>query len=308
MATKPELNIAVAYAKNKASEYNENFNRLLDYIEEVSEELNLKVNTINSQLSSSVLSNLQSVYPIGSLYIGINDNCPIANLFGTWEKVAEGLCLQGATGSQVPGETVEAGLPNITGESATIVVETSFSGTKGAITSTNKGNNTVKTADHTKDKGVISIDASKSSSIYGNSDTVQPASYTGNYIIKATSGITTEAALDAFNMIKEYERKQNLLSDIEVIPSVENNTDYIAEYDGFLMINLWKPASTSGSTRQIRINGILFRQGIQGLTSGYAGETSTIPLKKGDVWSVDYSDDMFFYGRWYKLRDYEGRA
>lgn len=180
MATKPELNIAVAYAKNKASEYNENFDRLLDYIEEVSEELNLKVNTINSQLSSSVLSNLQSVYPIGSLYIGVNDNCPIANLFGTWEKVAEGLCLQGATGSQVPGETVEAGLPNITGESATIVVETSFSGTKGAITSTNKGNNTVKTADHTKDKGVISIDASKSSSIYGNSDTVQPPAYLVN--------------------------------------------------------------------------------------------------------------------------------
>ena len=115
MATKPELNIAVAYAKNMASEYNENFDRLLNYIEAVSEELNLKVNTINSQLSSSVLSNLQSVYPIGSLYIGINDNCPIANLFGTWEKVAEGLCLQGATGSQVAGETVEAGLPNITG-------------------------------------------------------------------------------------------------------------------------------------------------------------------------------------------------
>ena len=46
MATKPELNIAVAYAKNKASKYNENFNRLLNYIEKVSEELNLKVNTI----------------------------------------------------------------------------------------------------------------------------------------------------------------------------------------------------------------------------------------------------------------------
>ena len=36
MATKPDLNIAVAYAKNKASEYNENFDRLLDYIEAVS--------------------------------------------------------------------------------------------------------------------------------------------------------------------------------------------------------------------------------------------------------------------------------
>jgi hypothetical protein len=110
MATKPELNKAVVYEKIKANKYNENFDILLNYIEEVSDELMLKVNTINSQLSSSILSNLQSVYPIGSLYIGVTDNCPIANLFGTWEKVAEGLCLQGATGSQVPGDTVEASL------------------------------------------------------------------------------------------------------------------------------------------------------------------------------------------------------
>lgn len=107
MAIKPELNVAKAYEKIKANKYNENFDILLNYIEEVSEELELKVNTINSQLSSSILSNLQSFYPVGSLYIGTTDTCPIANLFGTWEKVSEGRVLQGATGSQVPGKTVE---------------------------------------------------------------------------------------------------------------------------------------------------------------------------------------------------------
>lgn len=178
MATKPELNIAVAYAKNKASEYNENFDRLLDYIEEVSEELNLKVNTINSQLSSSVLSNLQSVYPIGSLYIGINDNCPIANLFGTWEKVAEGLCLQGATASQVPGETVEAGLPNITGHVGLIDYKNPTYG--GAFTGF-----TNILVDHSRgtenyNKARANFNASKSNPIYGNSDTVQPPAYLVN--------------------------------------------------------------------------------------------------------------------------------
>lgn len=84
MATKPELNIA-EYGKDISSvQYNDNFNKLNNYIEAISEELMLKVNTINSQLSSNVLSNLQSVYPVGSLYIGTTDNCPIANLFGTW--------------------------------------------------------------------------------------------------------------------------------------------------------------------------------------------------------------------------------
>ena len=174
MATKPELNIAVAYAKNKASECNENFDRLLNYIEEVSEELNLKVNTINSQLSSSVLSNLQSVYPIGSLYIGINDNCPIANLFGTWEKVAEGLCLQGATGSQVPGNTVEAGLPNITGGIGRVFRFNIWGagvniGNTGSINTTGSWS----TAD-------VNIDASKSNNIYGKSSTVQPPAYLVN--------------------------------------------------------------------------------------------------------------------------------
>lgn len=183
MATKPELNIAVAYAKNKASEYNENFDRLLDYIEAVSEELNLRVNTINSQLSSSVLSNLQSVYPIGSLYIGITDTCPIANLFGTWEKVAEGLCLQGATGSQVPGETVEAGLPNITGEiipnrTSDDTVEGICTGAFYRKSSEQKGANA---SDYSKGSIYgIGINASLSNPIYGNSDTVQPPAYLVN--------------------------------------------------------------------------------------------------------------------------------
>jgi hypothetical protein len=150
---------------------------LLNYIEEVSEELNLKVNTINSQLSSSVLSNLQSVYPIGSLYIGITDNCPIANLFGTWEKVAEGLCLQGATGSQVPGETIEAGLPDHRHDIGFGNLEGSGYGST-TISSSHKlsgfGN-----AQWSSSSALTSL-ASKDNSIYGKSETVQPPAYLVN--------------------------------------------------------------------------------------------------------------------------------
>lgn len=177
MATKPELNIAVAYAKNKASEYNENFDRLLDYIEEVSEELNLRVETINSQLSSSVLSNLQSVYPIGSLYIGITDSCPIANLFGTWEKVAVGLCLQGATGSQVPGETVEAGLPNITGR---FYVGRSKNSSEGAFVKEAQSGY-FSNREGASDGGRYRFDASRSNPVYKDDvNTVQPPAYLVN--------------------------------------------------------------------------------------------------------------------------------
>lgn len=186
MATKPELNIA-EYGKDISSvQYNDNFNKLNDYIEAVSEELMLKVNTINSQLSSNVLSNLQSIYPIGSLYIGTTDTCPIANLFGTWEKIEEGLCLQSVKGKQVAGTTVEAGLPNITG---------SFSGCgKGYVghghTADLQGNGAFSIGNQSGLGGSDGLggvqfywcdfNASRSSSIYGKSSTVQPPAYLVN--------------------------------------------------------------------------------------------------------------------------------
>ena len=183
MATKPELNIA-EYGKDISSvQYNDNFNKLNDYIEAISEELMLKVNTINSQLSSNVLSNLQSIYPVGSLYIGTTDTCPIANLFGTWAKIEEGLCLQSVKGDQVAGTTIEAGLPNIDGtiKFSGIDSNTYKGSASGAFT---KSNSTGAGNGHSGSQGgatvAFTLNASRSSSIYGNSDTVQPPAYLVN--------------------------------------------------------------------------------------------------------------------------------
>ena len=177
MATKPELNIA-EYGKDISSvQYNDNFDKLNDYIEAISKELMLKVNTINSQLSSHVLSNLQSIYPIGSLYIGTTDTCPIANLFGTWEKVSEGRVLQGVKGDQVAGTTVEAGLPNITGSFGRVDTGSVNAGgafrTGGSDTGHSRGTENSLRVDY-------NFDASRSSSIYGKSNTVQPPAYLVN--------------------------------------------------------------------------------------------------------------------------------
>lgn len=174
MAIKPELKQAVAYNKIKATDYNTNFNTLLDYIEDISEELTLKVNTINSQLSSNVLSSLQSVYPIGSIYIGVTETCPIANSFGTWEKVSEGRVLQGADEEHEAGTTIAAGLPNITG-----TFYSRGGGTEAFIdngyVATNPGGSGTGGQVRLED-----FNASRSSSIYGSSDTVQPPAYVVN--------------------------------------------------------------------------------------------------------------------------------
>ena len=182
MATKPELNIA-EYGKDISSvQYNDNFNKLNNYIEAVSEELMLKVNTINSQLSSNVLSNLQSIYPVGSLYIGTTNTCPIANLFGTWEKVSEGRVLQGVKGDQVAGTTVEAGLPNITGTSIKASSGTMTNGiTSGAFYTVKNTNTSWWTGTGYSDEKVnVNFDASRSNPIYGKSSTVQPPAYLVN--------------------------------------------------------------------------------------------------------------------------------
>ena len=175
MATKPELNIA-EYGKDISSvQYNDNFDKLNDYIEAISEELMLKVNTINSQLSSNVLSNLQSIYPVGSLYIGTTDTCPIANLFGTWEKVSEGRVLQGVSGSQVAGSTVEAGLPNHSHAPLYIDGSNADNGDPGRYCTTAGSQYNGNKAVSGSRTGTV-----MDNSIYGNSDTVQPPAYLVN--------------------------------------------------------------------------------------------------------------------------------
>lgn len=179
MATKPELNMA-EYGKDISSvQYNDNFDKLNDYIEAISEELMLKVNTINLQLSSNVLSNLQSIYPVGSLYIGTTDTCPIANLFGTWEKVSQGRVLQGVSGSQVAGKTVEAGLPNITGGFYARGIENTNMKGWGAF-NTQNSSDTISYGHDNGAGGGFNFDASRSSTIYGKSSTVQPPAYLVN--------------------------------------------------------------------------------------------------------------------------------
>ena len=61
----------------------------------------------------TVESILSMVYPVGSVYISVNDVSPAAFLGGTWEKISQGRVLQGAANGQAAGTAVEAGLPNI---------------------------------------------------------------------------------------------------------------------------------------------------------------------------------------------------
>lgn len=182
MAIKPEFE-QVKYGDDiDAIKWNSNFKEILDYVENISEELTLKVNTINSQLSSNVLTSLQSVYPIGSIYIGVTDACPIASLFGTWELVSSGRVLQGAGNGYGAGATIEAGLPNITGSfTQSHTTLNGGSADTGAFYNINSVGGNLAPGMLGTDHRATGFSASRSSSIYKDGfNTVQPPAYVVN--------------------------------------------------------------------------------------------------------------------------------
>ena len=120
-----------------------------------------------------------TVYPVGSIYITTNKTCPLQEMgIGTWSLVSQGRVLQGAASGETAGGTKEAGLPNITGKSQALRGCDYLGGGSGAIymTSTSSGANASANAT----VPVINFDASRSSSIYGNSTTVQPPAFLVN--------------------------------------------------------------------------------------------------------------------------------
>lgn len=133
----------------------------------------------------SIYSNfLLAAHPVGSIYQTISPENPAVTFGGgTWKKIAQDRVLMGASDTHPAGTTVEAGLPNITGGFGF----SSYSGSGGWLSIASAtgafkgrdGSGVVAQAGVAGVKGdvAVDIDASKSSQIYGASDTVQPPAY-----------------------------------------------------------------------------------------------------------------------------------
>lgn len=116
-------------------------------------------------------------HPVGSLYCSVDSTDPSELFGGAWERVAQGRALWGADAAHSGGDTINAGLPNITGSL----------GAAGAVAWQDPagcfytGGSEANAA--TADSGALPLpvgagfDASRSSAIYGNSSTVQPPAY-----------------------------------------------------------------------------------------------------------------------------------
>ena len=124
---------------------------------------------------------LSTLYPVGSLYLGTQSTCPLATLIpgSTWTQIqgryllASGT-LPDTTETAVVGTYISAGLPNITGNTGGCVSNGTPRGCFAQSTEVSTaGGGAGRFYENT-------FDASRSSSIYGQSATVRPAAYAIN--------------------------------------------------------------------------------------------------------------------------------
>lgn len=127
-----------------------------------------------------------AAYPVGSIFQTVSTTSPAALFGGTWQEIAQNRVLMGASYAHAAGTTVKAGLPNIAGslsETSNNGKTSPFRGNKNAILSigalavTEVSSPFCGYAGYEGSAYDISFDASRSNSIYGSSNTVQPPAY-----------------------------------------------------------------------------------------------------------------------------------
>ena len=129
------------------------------------------------------LSLLNALYPIGAIYINTSNTCQIATVLGgTWEHLEPGYYLQQKLNDKSLGDTVDAGLPNITGsfQANDFVDNRQAPVTSGAIYTTRYiGRESEDGTGQTNCYRLV-FDASRDNAVYGKSNTVQTNAFEVN--------------------------------------------------------------------------------------------------------------------------------
>lgn len=127
---------------------------------------------------------LLDIYPVGAVYISVNNTNPSSLFGGTWESIGAGRVLQGADSSHKGGTTINAGLPNITGtfriytaDKNDAVPQNTGTGAFTKTTDTTVKGESYKLQRNCPKFSFNANDGATTKGIYGNSTTVQPPAY-----------------------------------------------------------------------------------------------------------------------------------
>ena len=188
------------YCENNETPFSVNVNIVNDFQPESEQfpvEINGDVRIANTEMKlkdivNSIHSIVDVIYPVGSVYISTTTANPRDLFGGTWEQIATGRTLWGASNDNELNTTVNSGLPNITGtydprwkddSGGGIIMAAQNSG--AMYTSrpndhgywwanvTTRGGAGSNTQYHTR----LNFSAQRSNSIYGNSTIDQPPAY-----------------------------------------------------------------------------------------------------------------------------------
>jgi hypothetical protein len=146
--------------------------------EAVTTEPYLESTTVNSPLDNYITKDvlLDLIYPVGTIYTSEVIIDPNTRFGGVWQEIPEGYALWTTTTvRQDAGGTINSGLPNITGDITLLWADTETKGT-GAFSVSN-GASQRPAAGSAQPFKSYNFDASRSNSIYGASDIVQPPAY-----------------------------------------------------------------------------------------------------------------------------------
>lgn len=124
---------------------------------------------------------LNKIYPIGSIYISVNQTSPASFIGGTWQALDEGRTLWTTTTAGQGGTTVSAGLPNIEGSLESVVMAKTYDNQPYSTGALSFGNNVVNSSGAGEGWWTylkpLYFNANDDNDIYGNSTTVQPPAF-----------------------------------------------------------------------------------------------------------------------------------
>lgn len=145
---------------------------------------NATVNGLNFVTPIDLTTLLFTLFPVGAIYQGNMDECPLATLMEgtTWELVAQGRVLQGADSSHTRGTNIAQGLPNVTGKIYSFATG-GANQNSGALYQTTDNQKCISSASGQQNNNTwryINLDTSLSSSIYQDGANVQPPAYAVN--------------------------------------------------------------------------------------------------------------------------------
>ena len=188
------------YCENNETPFSVNVNIVNDFQPESEQfpvEINGDVRIANTEMKlkdivNSIHSIVDIIYPVGSVYISTTTANPRDLFGGTWEQIATGRTLWGASSDNELNTTVNSGLPNITGTYDPRWKDSTGGGiimaaqNSGAMYTSRPSNHGYWWANTTSSGGAgsntqyhtrLNFSAQRSNSIYGNSTIVQPPAY-----------------------------------------------------------------------------------------------------------------------------------